>query len=155
MAFSSFLWTKYMGICEAMTSSTHSFAYSYRLQCSYHTNFNHRLSTSAIETRTQQLDLLPTLLGKPAEFCERMATCIYPTIEGSDHARLIYYFTLLQKSGVEVKGQFLTPDMHVKLLRKVKAAASSKWRSCAHSKLSSLSPIIAIITVQLCLRVES
>ena len=31
MGFSSFLWSTYMANCEAMTSSTHSFAYSYWL----------------------------------------------------------------------------------------------------------------------------
>eukprot|EP00057_Strongylocentrotus_purpuratus_P023613 XP_011678087.1 PREDICTED: neuroblastoma-amplified sequence [Strongylocentrotus purpuratus] len=83
------------------------------------------LSTAAIEARSHQLDLVATLLERPDNFCERMETCIYPTIEGSDHQRLIYYFTLLHKSGAEVKGQVITPDMHVKLLKKIKAAASS------------------------------
>ncbi|XP_041464544.1 neuroblastoma-amplified sequence-like [Lytechinus variegatus] len=83
------------------------------------------LSTTAIEARSHQLDLIATLLERPEDFCERMETCIYPTIEGSDHQRLIYYFTLLQKSGAEVKGLVITPDMHVKLLKKIKAAASS------------------------------
>ncbi|XP_072167418.1 NBAS subunit of NRZ tethering complex-like [Diadema setosum] len=82
------------------------------------------LSTPEIEQRSQKLELLNTLLEKPADFCHRMESCIYPTIEGADHARLIYYFTLLQKSGEEVKSQLTSPDTHVKLLRKIKAAAA-------------------------------
>ncbi|KAJ8029007.1 Neuroblastoma-amplified sequence [Holothuria leucospilota] len=77
------------------------------------------LSTSKIEERIKQLDLLPTLLSQPKDFCTRMQEGIYPLIEGSDHASLLYYFTLLK--GSDIEGSVHPPDVHVKLLKKIKS----------------------------------
>ena len=56
---------------------------------------NFRLSTEELEKRVTSLDILPTLKSKPEEFCKRLQAYIYPTLEGCDHARLLYYYTIL------------------------------------------------------------
>ncbi|PIK59423.1 putative neuroblastoma-amplified sequence [Apostichopus japonicus] len=43
---------------------------------------------------------------------------VYPLIDGSDHASLLYYYTLLQ--GSEIEGSIHSPEVHVKLLKKIK-----------------------------------
>ena len=65
------------------------------------------------------LDILPTLKSKPEEFCKRLQAYIYPTLEGCDHARLLYYYTILTGCGITLEGG-LTADAHVKLLKRVK-----------------------------------
>ena len=78
-----------------------------------------RLSTEELETRVTNLDILPTLKSQPQEFCKRLQTYIYPTLEGRDHARLLYYYTILTGCDIVLEGG-LTADAHVKLLKRVK-----------------------------------
>lgn len=85
------------------------------------------LSTTKIEERVKQLLLLPTLLSQPEEFCTRMQEGIYPLIEGSDHASLLYYYTLLQ--GSEIEGSIHSPEVHVKLLKKIKNGVPSELKN--------------------------
>uniref|UniRef100_A0A803SNA9 NBAS subunit of NRZ tethering complex n=1 Tax=Anolis carolinensis TaxID=28377 RepID=A0A803SNA9_ANOCA len=54
------------------------------------------LATAAIEDRAQNLGLFETLKTIPEAFHDHMAKYVYPTIEGRDHQRLLYYFTLLE-----------------------------------------------------------
>lgn len=83
------------------------------------------LPTTKIEERVKQLLLLPTLLSQPEEFCTRMQEGVYPLIEGSDHASLLYYYTLLQ--GSEIEGSIHSPEVHVKLLKKIKNGVPSEF----------------------------
>lgn len=83
-----------------------------------------RLTTAEIEARAQSLSLFETLKTDPQLFYEHMTKYVYPTIEGKDLYRLLYYYTLLEQCGCS---QYIThainPECHVKLLKKLKAVA--------------------------------
>uniref|UniRef100_A0A8C3R102 NBAS subunit of NRZ tethering complex n=1 Tax=Cyanoderma ruficeps TaxID=181631 RepID=A0A8C3R102_9PASS len=82
------------------------------------------LSTLEIEERAQSLGLFETLKTSPETFHEHMAKYVYPSIEGQDHQRLLYYFTLLENCGCsEVVNHALKPETHIRLLKKFKAVA--------------------------------
>ncbi|XP_041345112.1 neuroblastoma-amplified sequence isoform X2 [Pyrgilauda ruficollis] len=82
------------------------------------------LSTLEIEERAQSLGLFETLKTSPETFHEHMAKYVYPSIEGQDHQRLLYYFTLLENCGCsEVVNRALKPETHIRLLKKFKAVA--------------------------------
>ncbi|XP_075454502.1 NBAS subunit of NRZ tethering complex isoform X2 [Ascaphus truei] len=105
------------------------------------------LATAEIEERAQTLGLFDTLKTNPEAFYEHMAKYVYPTIEGRDHQRLLYYFTLLENSGCsQFVKQIVKPDSHVKLLKKLKAVASGldykKLTDANASPLESLEPVL-------------
>ncbi|XP_038071968.1 neuroblastoma-amplified sequence-like, partial [Patiria miniata] len=79
--------------------------------------------TPKLKEYVASLNILPTLASQPADFYDRLNLYVFPTIEGSDHNRLIYYYTLLQSCGSKVKGGLVTPEVHIKSLKKLKAAA--------------------------------
>ncbi|KAJ6653763.1 hypothetical protein lerEdw1_008735 [Lerista edwardsae] len=82
------------------------------------------LTTAAIEDRAQSLGLFETLKTIPEAFHEHMAKYVYPTIEGRDHQRLLYYFTLLENCACpEVVNSIIKPETHIRLLKKFKAVA--------------------------------
>ncbi|XP_058690107.1 NBAS subunit of NRZ tethering complex isoform X2 [Poecile atricapillus] len=82
------------------------------------------LSTLEIEERAQSLGLFEVLKTSPETFHEHMAKYVYPSIEGQDHQRLLYYFTLLENCGCsEVMNHTLKPETHIRLLKKFKAVA--------------------------------
>uniref|UniRef100_A0A8C0UJY2 NBAS subunit of NRZ tethering complex n=1 Tax=Cyanistes caeruleus TaxID=156563 RepID=A0A8C0UJY2_CYACU len=82
------------------------------------------LSTLEIEERAQSLGLFEVLKTSPETFHEHMAKYVYPSIEGQDHQRLLYYFTLLENCGCsEVVNHTLKPETHIRLLKKFKAVA--------------------------------
>ena len=68
----------------------------------------------------EQSDLLSTLKSKPGEFTSRMKTYVYPTLPGSDHEVLTYYYGLLE--GCQPEGE-VDPQAHVSVLRKVSSFA--------------------------------
>ncbi|XP_013421684.1 neuroblastoma-amplified sequence [Lingula anatina] len=78
------------------------------------------LSTHDLEHEVQTKSILAVLVSKPVEFLERMQTYVYPSIRGSDHARLLCYYTMLSGCSGE---EAMTPEVHVKLLKKIKPAA--------------------------------
>ncbi|XP_041364061.1 neuroblastoma-amplified sequence-like isoform X2 [Gigantopelta aegis] len=78
------------------------------------------LSTEEVEERVKSRNILPELVKKPADFCSRLYKYVFPTIDGTDHPRFLYFFSLL--SGLEsdvIHG--LVPSDHVKLLKKLKS----------------------------------
>ncbi|XP_046551537.1 LOW QUALITY PROTEIN: neuroblastoma-amplified sequence-like [Haliotis rubra] len=80
------------------------------------------LTTEKVEERVTRLKILPELTAQPLKFCERMYKYVFPTIEGMDHDRLMYFFQLLDGHDTgQIQGQ--TPDAHVKLLKKIKPVA--------------------------------
>ncbi|XP_048258558.1 NBAS subunit of NRZ tethering complex-like isoform X1 [Haliotis rufescens] len=80
------------------------------------------LTTEQVEERVTRLKILPELTEQPDKFCERMYKYVFPTIDGTDHERLMYFFQLLDKHDPgQIQGQ--TPDAHVKLLKKLKPVA--------------------------------
>ncbi len=82
-----------------------------------------RMHTSDIEERVNELGILTTLVSQPADFTDRMKTYVYPTLEGTDHSCLIYYYSLLDKCQIK---HHISPDIHIKLLKKLKPAAPGK-----------------------------
>nr|XP_006006206.1 PREDICTED: neuroblastoma-amplified sequence isoform X2 [Latimeria chalumnae] len=83
------------------------------------------LSTKEIEDRAQALCLFEILKTSPDAFYEHMNKYVYPSIDGTDHVRLLYYFTLLENCGCgEYVKQVIKPDTHIRLLKKFKAVAS-------------------------------
>uniref|UniRef100_A0A8B9FVP3 NBAS subunit of NRZ tethering complex n=1 Tax=Amazona collaria TaxID=241587 RepID=A0A8B9FVP3_9PSIT len=84
----------------------------------------HRLTTLEIEERAQSFGLLETLRTDPETLHEHMVKYVYPSIEGRDHQRLLYYFTLLENCGCsEVVKHAVKPETHIRLLKKFKAVA--------------------------------
>lgn len=55
---------------------------------------------------------------------ERLETQVLPHISGSDHLRLVSYYTVLQKICDATLFHSLTPSQHIKLIKKVKATSS-------------------------------
>ncbi|XP_036405464.1 neuroblastoma-amplified sequence isoform X2 [Megalops cyprinoides] len=83
------------------------------------------LSTKDIESRSEALGLFETLKSNPADFYDHMTKYVYPSIEGTDLLRMLYYFTLLENCGCsEFVQTALKPDSHIKLLKKLKAVAT-------------------------------
>ncbi|XP_039577537.1 neuroblastoma-amplified sequence isoform X2 [Passer montanus] len=105
------------------------------------------LSTLEIEERAQSLALFETLKTSPETFHEHMAKYVYPSIEGKDHQRLLYYFTLLENCGCsEVVNHALKPETHIRLLKKFKAVAPGlnykKLTDENENPLETLEPIL-------------
>ena len=87
------------------------------------------LSTEQIEKRVQEIGILSELTANetPAageNFIMRMRRNVYPLISGTDHERLMYYYALL--AGCAVKDDPITPQTHIRLLKKLKSAAPGK-----------------------------
>ncbi|XP_062857972.1 NBAS subunit of NRZ tethering complex [Trichomycterus rosablanca] len=84
------------------------------------------LSTQEIESRSESLGLFHTLKTKPEEFYTHMSKYVYPGISGTDLQRLLYYYTLLENCSCtkELPSASMTPETHVKLLKKLKAVAN-------------------------------
>nr|DBA25758.1 TPA: hypothetical protein GDO54_010108 [Pyxicephalus adspersus] len=105
------------------------------------------LTTAEIEARAQSLKLFETLKTDPQLFYEHMTKYVYPTIEGKDLHRLLYYYTLLEQCTCS---QYVThaikPECHMKLLKKLKAVAQGldykKMFDSTSSPLESLEPVL-------------
>ena len=73
-----------------------------------------------IEKRVTLLNILPTLQEQSADFIAHLQRYVWPSLEGADHAMLLYYYTLL--GGCTERGQ-LEPDTHIKLLKRFQTIA--------------------------------
>ncbi|KAJ7412687.1 Neuroblastoma-amplified sequence [Pitangus sulphuratus] len=105
------------------------------------------LSTVKIEERAQSLGLFETLKTNPETLHEHMVKYVYPSIEGQDHQRLLYYFTLLENCGCsEVGNHTLKPETHIRLLKKFKAVAPGlnykKLTGENENPLETLEPVL-------------
>ncbi|XP_052559282.1 NBAS subunit of NRZ tethering complex isoform X2 [Tympanuchus pallidicinctus] len=105
------------------------------------------LSTLEIEERAQSLGLFETLKTSPETLYEHMVKYVYPSIEGRDHQRLLYYFTLLENCGCsEVVKHTVKPETHIRLLKKFKAVAPGlnykKLMDENENPLETLEPIL-------------
>lgn len=82
-----------------------------------------RLIIEAVEERVGKMNILPVLTSNMSEFATRMHTYVYPTIADNDHDSLTFYYKLLCGcEGMPINGG-LSPDAHVKLLKKIKPVA--------------------------------
>ncbi|XP_041419494.1 neuroblastoma-amplified sequence isoform X2 [Xenopus laevis] len=108
------------------------------------------LSTTEIERRAQHLGILATLKTNPESFYEHMTKYVYPTIEGKDLQRLLYYFTLLENCGSsQYVKHIIKPDSHIKLLKKLKAVASGlDYKKLTDANFSALESLESVLTSQ-------
>lgn len=81
-----------------------------------------RLSIEEVQTRVNKLGILETLQSEPDKFCGHMTTYVYPSLDGTDHLMLTYYYQTMQPCTQPLQGE-LTADSHVKLLKKLKSVA--------------------------------
>jgi len=84
------------------------------------------LEIDELQTRVNKLGVLETLQSEPEKFCDHMTTYVYPSLEGTNHAMLVYYYYTMQPCKQVLQGG-QTADCHVKLLKKLKAVAVGKW----------------------------
>ncbi|XP_028652676.1 NBAS subunit of NRZ tethering complex [Erpetoichthys calabaricus] len=108
------------------------------------------LSTNEIEDRIQGLGLLQILKSNPESFHDHMTKYVYPSIEGTDHLRLLYYFTLLEKCDCSdlVKNR-IKPETHVRLLKKLKAVATGlNYRKLTDEDCDPLDALGPVLTSQ-------
>uniref|UniRef100_A0A8C0HG56 NBAS subunit of NRZ tethering complex n=1 Tax=Chelonoidis abingdonii TaxID=106734 RepID=A0A8C0HG56_CHEAB len=108
------------------------------------------LSTGEIEDRAQSLGLFETLKTNPEALHEHMAKYVYPGIEGIDHQRLLYYFTLLENCGCsELVKHAIKPETHIRLLKKFKAVAPDlNYKKLTDENVSPLGVLQPILTSQ-------
>nr|XP_056712438.1 NBAS subunit of NRZ tethering complex [Euleptes europaea] len=108
------------------------------------------LSTAAIEDRAQNLGLFETLKTTPDAFHERMVKYVYPTIEGRDHQRLLYYFMLLENCGCPEFGKHaIKPETHIRLLKKFKAVAPGlNYKKLTEENVNPLEALDPVLTSQ-------
>ncbi|XP_041831827.1 neuroblastoma-amplified sequence isoform X2 [Melanotaenia boesemani] len=105
------------------------------------------LSTKDIESRSDSLGLFETLKCDPEAFHSHMAKYVYPTVEGTDLGRLLYYYTLLDAAGCQpYVTTTIKPDSHVKLLKKLRAVANGvdyrKMTDESSDPLAILQPVL-------------
>ncbi|KAG2468231.1 NBAS protein, partial [Polypterus senegalus] len=108
------------------------------------------LSTTEIEDRIQGLGLLQILKSNPENFHDHMTKYVYPSIEGTDHLRLLYYFTLLEKCDCSdlVKNR-IKPETHIRLLKKLKAVATGlNYRKLTDEDCDPLEALAPVLTSQ-------
>ncbi|XP_030627151.1 NBAS subunit of NRZ tethering complex [Chanos chanos] len=108
------------------------------------------LSTKEIESRSESLRLLETLKTNPEEFYSHMTKYVFPSVAGTDLARLLYYYSLLETCGCS---QFFTSamklDTHVKLLKKLKAVANGlDYKKLIDEESDPLAALEPVLTSQ-------
>ncbi|XP_053565639.1 NBAS subunit of NRZ tethering complex isoform X2 [Bombina bombina] len=108
------------------------------------------LSTEEIEGRAQNLGLFDTLKSNPASFYEHMTKYVYPTIEGKDLQRLMYYYTLLENCGCsQFVKRVIKPDSHIKLLKKLKTVAPGiDYKKLTEATVSPMTSLELVLTSQ-------
>ncbi|XP_056284464.1 NBAS subunit of NRZ tethering complex isoform X2 [Pseudoliparis swirei] len=108
------------------------------------------LSTKDIESRSESLGLFDTLKCDPEAFYSHMTKYVLPTVEGSDQARLLYYYTLLDAAGCEPHvTTAIKPHSHVKLLKKLRAVANGlDYRRLTDESLDPLVTLQPVLTSQ-------
>uniref|UniRef100_A0A3Q3DDB3 NBAS subunit of NRZ tethering complex n=1 Tax=Hippocampus comes TaxID=109280 RepID=A0A3Q3DDB3_HIPCM len=109
------------------------------------------LSTKDIESRSESLGLLATLKSDPQSFYGHMSKYVLPSVEGSDLSRLLYYYTLLDAAGCRpyMAAVAITPDSHIKLLKKLRAVASGlNYRHLTDESRDPLAALEPVLTSQ-------
>ncbi|XP_061667899.1 NBAS subunit of NRZ tethering complex isoform X1 [Syngnathoides biaculeatus] len=108
------------------------------------------LSTKDIESRSDSLGLFGTLKRDPEAFYSHMSKYVLPSVEGGDLGRLLYYYTLLDAAGCRpYMAAAITPDSHVKLLKKLRAVASGlNYRQLTDESQDPLAALEPVLTSQ-------
>ncbi|XP_035662778.1 neuroblastoma-amplified sequence-like [Branchiostoma floridae] len=82
-----------------------------------------QLPVKSVEEKLQETDTLSVLASSPNEMAQRMEESVYPSLAGTDHGTLMYYFQVMAGSGTSLEPCGLKPSIHTSLLRKIKPAA--------------------------------
>ena len=80
-----------------------------------------------METRITKMKILDTLRGQADKFVSQMQVYVLPTIDGCDLDRLQYYYSLLPHAA---EGDDITPDTHIKLIKKIKSTVQGEIVTC-------------------------
>ncbi|KAJ8008712.1 hypothetical protein DPEC_G00081260 [Dallia pectoralis] len=103
------------------------------------------LSTKEIEAHVETLGLLTTLKSDPEAFYCHMSKYVLPSVEGTDLARLLYFYTVLEVCGCHDSSS-ISPDTHIKLLKKLRAVANGlnylKLTDGVSDPLKALEPVL-------------
>ncbi|XP_032508364.1 neuroblastoma-amplified sequence isoform X2 [Phocoena sinus] len=150
-----------LGLAETLEENVYSIALSlaqrYSVSCwevfMTHLEFlftDSGLSTVEIENRAQSLHLFETLKTSPEAFHKHMVKYIYPTIDGFDHERLLYYFTLLESCGCADLGKYtIKPETHIRLLKKFKVVASGlNYKKLTDENMNPLEVLEPVLSSQ-------
>ncbi|XP_007471273.1 PREDICTED: neuroblastoma-amplified sequence [Lipotes vexillifer] len=150
-----------LGLAETLEENVYSIALSlaqrYSVSCwevfMTHLEFlftDSGLSTVEIENRAQSLHLFETLKTSPEAFHKHMVKYIYPTIDGFDHERLLYYFTLLESCGCADLGKYtIKPETHIRLLKKFKVVASGlNYKKLTDENMNPLEALEPVLSSQ-------
>nr|XP_058934214.1 NBAS subunit of NRZ tethering complex isoform X2 [Kogia breviceps] len=150
-----------LGLAETLEENVYSIALSlaqrYSVSCwevfMTHLEFlftDSGLSTVEIENRAQSLHLFETLKSSPEAFHKHMVKYIYPTIDGFDHERLLYYFTLLESCGCADLGKYtIKPETHIRLLKKFKVVASGlNYKKLTDENMNPLEALEPVLSSQ-------
>ncbi|XP_045068836.1 neuroblastoma-amplified sequence, partial [Coregonus clupeaformis] len=105
------------------------------------------LSTKDIEGRVDTLALFDILKSEPEPFYIHMSKYVLRSVEGTDLARLLYYYTLLEACGCgSYSSSVITPDTHIKLLKKLRAVTNGldyrKMTDEVSDPLAALEPVL-------------
>ncbi|XP_019619051.1 PREDICTED: neuroblastoma-amplified sequence-like [Branchiostoma belcheri] len=82
-----------------------------------------QLPVKSIEEKLSETDTLAVLASSPDEMAQQMEGSVYPSLAGTDHAALLYYYQVMSGSGTSLEPCGLKPSVHASLLRKIKPAA--------------------------------
>ncbi|XP_059798165.1 NBAS subunit of NRZ tethering complex isoform X3 [Balaenoptera ricei] len=150
-----------LGLAETLEENVYSIALSlaqrYSVSCwevfMTHLEFlftDSGLSTVEIENQAQALHLFETLKTNPEAFHKHMVKYIYPTIDGFDHERLLYYFTLLESCGCADLGKYtIKPETHIRLLKKFKVVASGlNYKKLTDENMNPLEALEPVLSSQ-------
>ncbi|XP_033750641.1 neuroblastoma-amplified sequence-like [Pecten maximus] len=104
------------------------------------------LTTEEIEDRVGRMGILAVLKERGGDFVGKMSTYVYPSVEGTDHARLLYYYTLMSGIDTPLAGT-LTADTHVKLLKKIKFSSEGlDYKRLVEGKHNPVDVLVPILT---------
>ncbi|CAL4164619.1 unnamed protein product [Meganyctiphanes norvegica] len=84
--------------------------------------FDSELPTTELEKHVLDKGMMKVLLQQSEEFVRRMDQSVFLTVNGCDHDRLLFYFSLIEQcKGVKESKDAAT---HIKLLKKLKGSAA-------------------------------
>ncbi|XP_042156493.1 neuroblastoma-amplified sequence-like [Oncorhynchus tshawytscha] len=104
------------------------------------------LSTKDIEGRVDTLALFDCLKSEPESFHSHMSKYVLTSVEGTDLPRLLYYYTLLEECCGSYCSSVITPDTHIKLLKKLRSVTTGldyrKMTDEVSDPLAALEPVL-------------
>uniref|UniRef100_A0A8K9VB36 NBAS subunit of NRZ tethering complex n=1 Tax=Oncorhynchus mykiss TaxID=8022 RepID=A0A8K9VB36_ONCMY len=104
------------------------------------------LSTKDIEGRVDTLALFDSLKSEPESFHSHMSKYVLTSVEGTDLPRLLYYYTLLEECCGSYCSSVITPDTHIKLLKKLRSVTTGldyrKMTDEVSDPLAALEPVL-------------